>query len=296
MWQGELLPEQRGPLKEIDRLEGGVPMPKKSKKQSAAAQRLKSTPSPKRREVLIAAVITGGAAVLAAIITSVFSLLSGSGTSSTGSQVASPSRTASPSSVQTDFNRALAEMESGRVGTVDNGVADLGIVYYMASPVLQRKIISILVQYIAAYAPPMPIAASSFGYCLMNPPPNYPSGPADALKIIGSRGIGGISQKINLSNINLAYATLDGLNLQNVNFDNDLLCRVISYGSNFEGASFEGADLRFMIIKDAKGLTAGQLRTAYSLYKAELPGALAADKLIEDLIRKDPALAPGFGL
>jgi uncharacterized protein YjbI with pentapeptide repeats len=64
---------------------------------------------------------------------------------------------------------------------------------------------------------------------------------------------------------------LDGLNFQNVNFDNDLMCRVISYGSDFQDASFVGADLRFVIIQHSEGLTVDQLEKVYSLYKAELP-------------------------
>jgi uncharacterized protein YjbI with pentapeptide repeats len=64
---------------------------------------------------------------------------------------------------------------------------------------------------------------------------------------------------VNLSDLNLAYAVLHGLNFAHVNFDDDLLCRTIFNDSSFQGATLQGADLRFATLKNAQGPTAGQV-------------------------------------
>jgi hypothetical protein len=215
---------------------------------------------------------------------------------STESQPPSVLPSVSSAPLPPNFVEALSELESGDEDTAVIGVRDLGFIYDTAAPALRSRVITVLVQYISVAAPPMPSQADSFGYCLANPPPNYPAGVSAALRILGNRNPADVGQVVNLSGINLAYATLDGLDFQNVNFDNDLLCRVISFRSDFQGASFDGADLRFSIIKYPTGLTAEQLQAVYSLYKANLPAGITANKSIAGLIRKDPALAPGFAL
>lgn len=110
------------------------------------------------------------------------------------------------------------------------------------------------------------------------------------MRIIGSRSGGNADRAVNLSDVNLGYAVLDGLNFAHVNFDNDLLCRAISYGSSFQEASFQGTDLRFAIIMNAHGLTAAQFRASYSLCKAQLPRTFALSKRIEHLTREGQPL------
>jgi hypothetical protein len=176
---------------------------------------------------------------------------------------------------------------------METGISELGYIYVTANHREGQDIIEILTQFIIDHAPPLPELAYSFVYCLQQPgPPAYPPYLNQALRIIGERNPDDLGQSVNLSGLNFAYATLDG-NFENVNFDDDLLCRAISYGSDFEGASFAGADLRFFDVMNSDGLSAQQLQSAYSLYKAQIPQAIASNGTIEYLLRTDPQLTVG---
>jgi hypothetical protein len=232
------------------------------------------------RDPAVRAAIIGGkyvvtAAVIAAIATIIPSIISSSNqTQSVANQPLSPSTPSPSSDLQSQFNKASFDLASPYAKTVSIGLSTLYVIYVTANRPLRLKVIEVLVNYISVAAPAMPTAANLPDYCLASPPLSYPSGVSLALKIIGNRNPDDIDQQINLTDINLAYATLDDSDFQNVNFSNDLMCRMISYHSSFQGASFDGADLRFARIEQTKGLTARQLDMADSLYKAELPASL----------------------
>jgi hypothetical protein len=252
-----------------------------------------------RDKTIAAALITSGFGVVAVVIGSILTAAL-SGHSNSAQQV--PAKSPSPPQPTSQaigslnsYNSALALLENGNANAATRGVRDLGFMYFSVGPALRHRIIRTLADYVTTSGPPMPSVASSYGYCLTNPPPSYPARFADALKIIGERPASDIGQEVDLSNANLAYAVLDGGNFQNINFDNALMCRIISFGSSFQGATFSQADLRFAIIDQARNLTAEQLRSVYSLYKAELPRSVYVQKWIKNLTRRDPALGPGFG-
>jgi hypothetical protein len=159
-----------------------------------------------KRKAVIIALITVGIPAIASIMVQLISSSSGS------QQPPSQAVISTRFSLQANFTKAFNEIVNGRGS---RGVYDLGMVYYSAAAnvPLQQEIISILVLYVSANAPPMPSAQSSSHYCLA-PPQNYPADLNDALKVIGNRNPYLISQRINLSHINLAYATLDDFNLQ----------------------------------------------------------------------------------
>lgn len=263
---------------------------KKAHKGSRSTTRSRTAPAPPKDKeshaLVVAAWIAAGAAVLAAIVGPVAAFIVNRVSPASGQSATNTPRSGNPFSIQGDFDSALAEIRSGRTNLTDQGMMDLGIVYIMANQAMRYRILTILALYVSQHAPPMPSADNTFAYCLMRSPPRLPLALYEALRIIGNRNPNDVGRRIDLSDVNLAYSVLDGLNLTNVNFDNDLLCRTIFFGSTFKGTSFVGADLRFSIIKEASGLQVGQLRVAYSLYKAQLPKTVAANDDIADLVIK----------
>ena len=85
---------------------------------------------------------------------------------------------------------------------------------------------------------------------------------------------------IDLSNTNLAFASLQGLDFSNVTFDGALMCRMFLKQTNFSDASVVGTDLRFTEMVGARGLFAFQLLEADSLYKTNVPIDLISDSRI----------------
>jgi hypothetical protein len=208
---------------------------------------------------------------------------------STGGSVPSVSPTTSltPETIPTDLFDGL---RSPNPDVRRNSVSVLGVrlnAYKEAE--IRRAILQRLAAFISDRAPGRP-RRDSYGYCLQDPPPRYPTEVTLALQAIGSRDDITPKLRIDLSNVNLAYASLQDLNLSYVIFDGAIMCRTFLNDSQFTGASFIGTNLRFVVMPRITGLAPGQLRRVYTLYKAELPPNLAADSDLRSRVRTDPEL------
>jgi hypothetical protein len=265
--------------------------PKLEQLQDGNANGLASGSTARRRETAVSILTAMATLILVVALGGLTSLAFNLGTSSLPPAIMPPSSVYHPPPVA--FGSAESELRSGQELKVAAGINDLGFIAETADPALRSTIISALIGYIRTAAPPMPTRRQSFSYCLASPPRHYPPTISNALLVIASIVVpGDTRQIIELNDLNFAYATFNDLNFRNMDFDDDLLCRVTFYGSDFAGASFRGACLRFVIISDPSHLTSVQLQSAYSLYKAELPPALAASPRIRSMIQEDPALQP----
>ncbi|MFL6163616.1 MAG: pentapeptide repeat-containing protein [Jatrophihabitantaceae bacterium] len=108
-------------------------------------------------------------------------------------------------------------------------------------------------------------------YCTKKHPLHYPTDVELALQAIGGRLSQDISQTIDLSGANLAYASIQRMDFRNVRFDDAVICRAYLNGSRFDGATFRGTILRFSVMQDASGISGDQLLNAYSLCGLVLP-------------------------
>jgi hypothetical protein len=155
---------------------------------------------------------------------------------------------------------------------------------------LRHTILDRLVSYVKEgehYVAPGP---GSFDYCLKPPRTKYPPDLDFALQILGKRLAVDYPYVIDLSGVNLGYATMINLDFENARFDNATLCRTLMFGTNFTGASFNNADLRFSPMIGAVGLTEDQLTRAYTLFKVSLPKYLDSSRILTHLKSVDPEL------
>jgi Pentapeptide repeats (8 copies) len=156
-------------------------------------------------------------------------------------------------------------------------------------PNKRTAILRRLVAFVRDSAPNLP-AGGSYGYCLQEPPPEYPQDTSLALTAIGSRLVEEREFPIDLSNTNLAYAILRDLDFSHITFDGALMCRMFLNRTDFSNASLAGANLRFADMPEATGLSPGQLLKAESFHKATLPPDLLTHSGISSRWQTDPEL------
>jgi hypothetical protein len=247
-------------------------------------------------------------AVLAAIIAGVFGLFTvlltsfladpGGGSTSSPSPPATSVRRPSPPAPSSPaapipLETVLAPLGSSSPEIRKNGISALKLLIQnpAESPQRRRAVLQRLASFVRDRAPSLP-SADTYGYCLKPKDTQYPTDAGLALEALGARLGQDANFPIDLSRVNLAYSNLQRLDLRNINFDGALLCRTFLNRSRFDGATFGVAIVRFSFMNDATGLTVSQLGAAYTLYKTELPSALASSAVLAPRVRTDPDFSP----
>jgi hypothetical protein len=152
----------------------------------------------------------------------------------------------------------------------------------------RRSVLLGLASMIRHFGPANPLAPTTRDYCFEEPALHYPADVDLALKTLGHRldkDIGAVP--IDLTGANLAYASIRGLDYAGVQFDNALMCRMFLSTSNFKGATFVGANLRYSYLLDATGISVMQLSAASSLCKIHLTHQLSASAEWLNLLATD---------
>ncbi|MBQ1052739.1 pentapeptide repeat-containing protein [Micromonospora sp. C51] len=201
------------------------------------------------------------------------------------------SATPFPASGLPGYQEALDGLASNDSTAWEGSINRLAVVIRdkSESPQVRQDVLRSLATFVRRHAPKT--LARSYDYCLKNPPPLYvPPEVELALQTIGRKLPEDDELVINLTRINIAYASLPDLNLRNVRLDGSLLCRAILVNSKLEGASFRDTNLRFSWMQGSQGLTADQLTLAASLQKAELPAHLVNSPVLSPMLVNDPEL------
>jgi hypothetical protein len=180
------------------------------------------------------------------------------------------------------------DLASSNQETRKDAIANLEIrVNQERDPVVRRAIFRRLVIFVRDHTQPLP-EGGSYGYCTQSTKPTFPSEALSALQLIGQRQGADLAVKLDLSDTNLAYASLPSLRLNNIVFDGALLCRTVLTGSTFNEATFVGATLRYAFVTGAVGIGVQQLADVYSLCGTELPLPLRSNATLRRLEATDP--------
>jgi hypothetical protein len=202
-----------------------------------------------------------------------------------------PSAAPSPTSGPPEYQDELDGLASKDAAVWKKSIQRLASVVTdkSESPQGRQIVLRSLAAFVRTHAPKT--LARSYDYCLKDPPPLYvPHEVEFALQTIGTKLPEDDELVINLTGINIAYASLPDLNLRNVRLDGSLLCRAILVKSRLDGASFRNTNLRFSWMQESQGITADQLALAASLQKVELPAYLADSPMLTPMLVKDPEL------
>lgn len=239
---------------------------------------------------MITALATAGVLAILGLATALFVSLVGDPEPATPTPDRPPAPR--PQFDDTVWKSALNDLDGRQPGAHRKAITEL-------KPILQsteapREVRAAILQHVAAFvrdhAPAVP-AGGTYAYCLQEPPLTYPSEIALAMEAIGARQPDDTDLAIDLTGVNLAFANLQNLDLRNVQFDGALICRGWLGGSNFEGATFRQADLRFSYLDTSVGLSETQLIATESLAGTHLTQALADHPSLQQLLSLDPGHA-----
>lgn len=152
-------------------------------------------------------------------------------------------------------------------------------------PVVRDQIFDCVASYVRrrAAAP----SGGTYGYCTKKVEPSPPVEVQAALNPLLHRSGADLSVRIDLREVNLAYADLTNQRLDNISFDGSLLCRSILNGATFYASTFKQATLRYAVATGAIGLDPAQLRTTHSLCGTVLPMPLRPDPTLRRLKATD---------
>ncbi|MFC7485422.1 pentapeptide repeat-containing protein [Knoellia sp. CPCC 206453] len=208
------------------------------------------------------------------------------------SGVVSPSVNVPRSSTSVGIDDSLSGLGSPVAGHRTASISRLRIA--MLDPettaAVRAAIIDSLVIFIRDHSPKHP-GINSFAYCMKPPPAPFPSEATLALQAIGETR-GDLTESIDLSRVNLSYASLQDLDFRNVRFDGALLCRTWFSHSRLDGATFRDANLRFSTFEGAEGLRSAQLSEAESILNVRLPNSLTENPYLVRLREVDPECSP----
>jgi hypothetical protein len=169
-----------------------------------------------------------------------------------------------------------------------NAISDLGVrLDKEEDPAIRDAIYRRVAIFVRSRAAPPP-HGGTYRYCTQQPPLIVAPEVLAALQLLGQRKDGDLSLQLDLSNINLAYAPLANLHLDNIIFRGATLCRAILYGSSLAGAYFSQADLRYAIFDHASGLQESQLTDVYSLCGTTVPDNMKSSSPLRRLAATDP--------
>lgn len=183
-----------------------------------------------------------------------------------------------------ELEGALAALESTEPEERKNGITNLKIVVtHNSTPdEARRAVAERLAAYVRDFSPSLPIKNVN-AYCSKPPNTRYPSEVQLALETVGASRAFEVNASIDLSSVNLAYASLQGLDFRGVRLDGSLMCRTFLADSKFDGATMEGTNFMLALMEYSLGLEVDQLSRTDSLYRTTLPRALTKAPALQDL-------------